>query len=73
MKIFGFPTSDSKPELLKQATLEINKNELRKVAEFLMRCADEIDDAQWEHEHLCDFLGYELQSDLVIFNSEKNM
>jgi len=72
LKIFSFTGENNSNVLPEQITLEIDVPELRKLAEFCLKCATEIeDDDEWEHEHLCDYLGCELDQDIVVYNSRK--
>lgn len=71
MKIYGFENDASAATLLVQATLDASPDELRLIAEFLIKCAaDMSEDEGWEHEHLCDYLGEEIVCDLVVYNSK---
>lgn len=72
MKIFSFSKSGNS-ELVKQVTLEVSPNDLRRLSSFFLKCANEIeDDHEWEHEHLSDYLEEgTFTSDLVVFNSRK--
>ena len=71
MKIYGFFKGSEGPTLLNQATLEVDAQMLRKLAEFFTDCADGMDsDEEWNHEHFCDFLESELDHDIVIYNSK---
>lgn len=73
MIAFGFDDSFDGAKELSQVALEINSSELRELAAFLIQCANEMDDdPEWNHEHLCDYLGSELKHDLVIYNSSIN-
>jgi hypothetical protein len=62
MKLFGFDTTDGDerelPRTLREATLLVNADELRAIAGFLLRCAEQIDvhGARFGHEHLGDHL-----------------
>ncbi|WP_313643731.1 hypothetical protein [Stenotrophomonas sp.] len=55
---------------LTEATLMIDVGEMRMIAQFLLQCADEVDEnPEWEHAHLQDYLKgrNELGADLVVF------
>jgi hypothetical protein len=73
MKIFGFYDDKNDSKFLDQVTLEVNASELRELAEFFFRCAEEMDsDEGWGHEHLSDYLGRVLEQDLILYNSKKS-
>jgi len=71
MKIFGFNEENEHPLELNQVTLELDANGLRKLANFFSKCAEQIDDDPdgWDHEHLSDYLGEELDSELVVYRA----
>lgn len=75
MKCFGYD-KNNEDELLdmSEITLQTNSDMLRKLASFLVKCADEIESIQdWEHEHFCDYLkDGEDVIDVVVFN-DKNI
>jgi len=57
MNIYGY--TEGSDELLKliDLTIQVNENELRRLAQFFLKCAESIDSDDWEHEHLSDFLN----------------
>ncbi len=67
MELFGYiKAPDETSSKLQEVTFSANSQELRNIAKFLMKCADEIDNhgANWEHEHMpCD-------PSVIVFNSE---
>ena len=76
IKFYGYP--DKKPSseqcgplTLREVTLSASPAELRRIANFLIRAAGEIEQhgAEWEHEHLCDCEhGFDDAPSFVIFN-----
>lgn len=78
MKIYGY--SDENPVLehalpaeLAEATLVANPDELRRIAQFLCACADEMEaqGRSWEHKHLSDKdHSFENSPHFVVFNPE---
>ena len=62
MKLFGYDASDgderAHPRALREATVVATADELRAIADFLRRCADELEQhgPRFGHEHLCDFV-----------------
>ena len=71
MKCFGYDKNNEDNLLdMSEVTLQTNSDMLRKLAGFLVKCADEIEGNQgWEHEHFSDYLsdGEEV-IDIVVFN-----
>ncbi len=73
MKIYGYTknTLRKNPSELSEATLSANPVELRELADFLEKCATEIEQqgSNWEHEHFrSDDNNLDTLS-LIIFNS----
>lgn len=68
-KLFGFNDNEIDCEELTQVTIEFSDpDDLRALADFLIRSADEAAaDGDWEHEHLHDYVERELKSDIVLF------
>ena len=72
MKIYGFFKDSNEPNLVEQVTLEVDASELRDLAGFFLKSAEEMDsDTEWDHEHLCDYLGHVIEQDLVLYNKNK--
>ena len=77
IKFYGYTDDDLKvdqptPLRLSEVTLSASPAELRSIANFLMRAAEEIEQfgAEWEHEHLCDNeQGFDDSPRSVVFNS----
>jgi len=75
MKIYG-SVNRAPGELLELAsiTIQASPSSLRKVAEFIRRCAEEMEtDATWEHEHLKDSCRQVAEAegvDVVIFRGQ---
>jgi hypothetical protein len=60
------------PLQLSEVTLSASPSELRSIAKFLMRAADEIEQlgTEWEHEHLCNSEeGFSNSPSFIVFNS----
>tara|TARA_R110002072_G_scaffold20841_7_gene75246 strand:+ start:3312 stop:3569 length:258 start_codon:yes stop_codon:yes gene_type:complete len=75
MKINGCMKGSENLSELDSITIASDPGTLRKVADFILQCAKEIEEDPdgWEHEHLGDYLGNEeilLNSDIVIWNSK---
>lgn len=71
MKCFGYDKNNEDDLLdMSEVTLQTNSDMLRKLASFLVKCADEIEnDQDWEHEHFSDYLpDGEDVIDIVVFN-----
>ena len=73
MKCFGYTKSDAETLAeFSEVTLHAKPEDLRRLASFLMKCADEIDsDTDWEHEHLSDVspCGTD-EVDIIVFNEQ---
>lgn len=70
MKIFGYAKDKVDTNLieLKEVTLVASSAELKSVADFLLRCATEMEeDIKWEHEHLSDSESRFEDAELVVF------
>ena len=67
--------SDCRPLTLREVTVSASPSELRVLAHFLSRCADEIDvyASRWEHEHLRDNWPEwkESDADVIVWNAQK--
>lgn len=67
MDLFGYiKTSNETPLELQEVTFSSNSKELRELAMFLAKCADEIDEhgVDWEHEH------FSADSRVIVLNAE---
>jgi hypothetical protein len=54
MKFYGYE-GDSALLELSEVTIKASSAELRSIASFIMKCADEMEKYKsWEHEHYCD-------------------
>ncbi|MCP5214665.1 MAG: hypothetical protein H6995_06645 [Pseudomonadales bacterium] len=73
MKIFGYKFGSEDLYLLNEVTLQGSPEELKKLADFLIECAQEmVTDKDWEHEHFKDFTDSEVNSpDFIVYASEK--
>ncbi|RYY82935.1 MAG: hypothetical protein EOO15_22230 [Chitinophagaceae bacterium] len=77
MKFYGYTDAGLEeqqptPLQLSEVTLSASPSELRSIAKFLMRAAEEIEQLgnEWEHEHLGDSEeGFEESPSFVVFNS----
>jgi len=57
MEMFGCEKGSSKLINLDEVSLQASPPILRKVAEFILTCADEMERSEkWEHRHFSDFL-----------------
>jgi hypothetical protein len=68
----GLAEQQSTPLQLSEVTLSASPSELRSIAKFLMRAAEEIEQlgTEWEHEHLGDSEeGFDESPSFVVFNS----
>ena len=78
MKIFGYANEmPNNLVSLNQITIQADSKSLKILAEFLTKCAEDMDkDSDWEHEHFTDFvdeeIGKKLESDIVIFKGNVN-
>lgn len=76
MKLYGYTrqeaeSEDVTPSELAEITLVADAEELREIAQFLIRAADGIDlhGSQWQHEHLGDVhKRFEHGPHFVVFN-----
>jgi hypothetical protein len=69
----GLDAQGVRPAELAEITLVATPEELRRIAQFFLKCADamEMRGKSWEHEHLSDRDRYfEGSPHLVVFNSE---
>ena len=72
MKIYG-NSADSPNESaeLESVTIQADPNSLRRIAEFIQKCADQMEaDEDWEHEHIQDWIaapGQIGRVDLIIY------
>ena len=67
MKIYGYSNNtNEEPMELNEVTISSNPNSLRKISEFLLKCAEEIEkNNEWEHEHLP---AQNQEPKLIVFN-----
>lgn len=71
MKTFGYAkqenlNGDGLMEM-EEITISATKQELRKIAEFLIQCADALpDDETLGHEHYSDFIDKKTETDLIV-------
>lgn len=68
----GLEVSQPTPLQLCEVTLSASPSELRSIAKFLLRAAEEIEKfgTDWEHEHLGDSdEGFAESPNFVVFNS----
>ena len=78
MKIHGYADEglepqDIRPAELAEITLIATPDELRRIAQFLSNCADDMErrGKSWEHEHLSDKdRRFEGSPHFVVFNPE---
>jgi hypothetical protein len=57
MEMFGYEKGSSKLLTLGEVSSQASPAILRKVAEFILTCADEMErNENWEHRHFSDFL-----------------
>ena len=72
MKCFGYKKNSDQISSMREITIQASPSELRKLADFMIKCAGEIEEGQgWEHEHFNDYSGSEESGfDLVIFASK---
>ena len=57
MEMFGYEKESSTLMHLKEVALQASPSLLRKMAAFILTCADEMERREkWEHRHLSDFL-----------------
>jgi len=76
MKLYGYTrqeaeSDDITPSELAEITLVADAEELREIAQFLIRAADGMDlhGSQWQHEHLGDIQKrFEHDPHFVVFN-----
>lgn len=76
MKLYGYTrqeaeSDDITPSELAEITLVADAEELREIAQFLVRAADGMDlhDSRWQHEHLADIQKrFEHDPHFVVFN-----
>jgi len=69
MKCYGYST-DEEDKLLEliEVTIQFSPEKLRQTASFLTKCADAIEkDEEWEHEHLSDNLGEDVDVDMIVY------
>ncbi len=68
MELYGqIEDADGEPSTLSEVTISARPQELRRLSEFLLKCADEIESSgEWEHEHYSDFAGETLNRDLIV-------
>jgi hypothetical protein len=75
MKCYGYEDDDrDRPLLLREVTLLVDPNTLRRLARFFNECADQIEGAgsDWEHEHYSErFPEEEIASDIIVFNAAR--
>lgn len=71
----GEDDSDCRPLTLREVTISASPSELRAIARFVSRCADEMEEygPRWEHEHLRDDWSEWTKSDadVIVFNVQK--
>jgi hypothetical protein len=73
MKCFGYIKNNTDElQELTEVTLQANSEDIRRLASFLIRCADEMDhNPDWEHEHLSDYSVSENdKADIVVFKDD---
>jgi len=73
IKCFGYIKNDAESSLseFSEVTFQSNANNLRLLASFLSKCADEIDNnPNWEHEHFKDSLPFdEAQAEIIVYKA----
>jgi hypothetical protein len=59
MKLYGYGSSrDAELQQMKEVSIVAGHDELLALAAFFAKCAFEIQQqSDWEHAHLCDFMG----------------
>lgn len=72
-KLWGYAKSRTKTEAMElgEVTLIASPEHLRKIAGFLIKAADGIEQhgKKWEHEHLCDQVrGFNTSPQFIVFN-----
>jgi len=67
MKCFGYTKNDADTlSEFSEVTFQTNSDDLRRLAKFLLQCADEMENTpDWEHEH---FDGDKSDTDVIVFN-----
>ena len=70
MKFYGYAETDTKTLItLADVTIQAKPDELRNIANFLIKCASDIENNEnWEHEHLIDYLN--INGNLVNVNAD---
>lgn len=74
MKIYGKGSRESgNPQSCEEVTLVVSRDEVVDLARFLTECAEEMrSNPDWEHKHLCDFLGqHSAAADIVVFSDRR--
>lgn len=72
MKFFGYGIHSEVLLQLGEVSVQADSLTLRKLAAFILKCADNVDqDQRWEHEHFSDFeqLPDEFP-EFIVFRSE---
>jgi hypothetical protein len=59
MKLYGYSSAEiagpePQPLILAEATIAASPEELRSIAAFLLSCATEMEESQFDHAHLSD-------------------
>lgn len=75
MRIYGYKKKDCGNGLqeMREMTISANSDVLRKIAKFILKCADEIDknSNNWSHEHFAEVEGKNIP-DLIVSNPRAN-
>lgn len=78
MQLFINENISNKYSSIAQVILVAGPTELRELANFLTKCADEMElDEEWDHEHYCDRHGIstptDINPDLAIYAPNKGL
>jgi hypothetical protein len=73
MKVFGYEVDSEKLLKLNEVTLQCDSEELRSLAKFFEKCADEMDACEdWEHEHFANELEPVDQPSVIVYRAMKS-
>lgn len=72
MNCFGYTKNVDTLAEFSEVTFQANSEDLRRLASFLLQCADAIDaNPDWEHEHLSDSSPSDTDEvDVIVFNGQ---